>query len=92
MSAILGSIFGALTCKVVSCELPRGFWILGGLIFGIGTGIIACFLTQPLMALFGISGSANYFWVMWFNVFYGLLYGLAAATYGLKWGHSPTHR
>ena len=80
ISAVLGAFFTSMPC----C-FPRGFWIVSGLIYGILTGAIACFLTGPLMMVFGLSGSVNYFWVMWFNVLYGFLYGLAAATYGLEW-------
>ena len=80
ISAALGAVFTAMPC----C-LPRNFWIVAGLIYGIGTGIVACFLAGPMMMLFGIPGSANYFLVLWFNVLYGFLYGLAAATYGTEW-------
>ena len=80
ISAALGAVFTAMPC----C-LPRNFWIVAGLIYGIGTGIVACFLARPMMMLFGVPGSVNYFLVLWFNVLYGLLYGLAAATYGAEW-------
>ena len=46
ISAALGAVFTAMPC----C-LPRNFWIVAGLIYGIGTGIVACFLAGPMMML-----------------------------------------
>ena len=80
ISAALGAVFTSMPC----C-FPRNFWIVAGLIYGIATGFIACIALKPMMMLFGLTGSANYFLVMWFNVLYGFLYGLAAATYDLEW-------
>ena len=80
ISAALGIVFTA-----VPCCFPRNFWIVAGLIFGVATGFIACIALKPLMLVFGLTGSVNYFLVIWFNVLYGCLYGLAASTYDLKW-------
>lgn len=79
ISAVLGAAFTSLPC----C-FPRGFWMVAGLIYGMGTGFIACFFVQPILMMVGIHGTVNFFLVMWFNVLYGFLYGLAAATYGLE--------
>lgn len=76
ISAVLGAVF-----TFMPCCFPRDFWIVAGLIYGMATGFIACVALKPLMVMFGLTGSVNYFLVMWFNVVYGLLYGLAAATY-----------
>lgn len=81
---LLSGLFGA-TFAAMPCCFPRGFWLVAGLIFGMGTGAVACILARPLMMIFGVSGSANYFLIMWFNVLYGFFYGLAAATYGVEW-------
>ena len=81
---LISAALGALFVKMPCC-FPRNFWMVAGLIYGIGTGFIACVLLKPVMMLFGLTGSVNYFLVMWFNVLYGFLYGLAVATYGLEW-------
>jgi hypothetical protein len=80
ISAALGAVFTSMPC----C-FPRNFWIVSGLIYGMATGFIACVALNVLMMLFGLTGSVNYFLVMWFNVVYGLLYGLAATTYDWEW-------
>jgi hypothetical protein len=80
MSAALGVVFAA-----VPCCFPRNFWIVAGLIYGMATGLIACITLNVLKMVFGLTGSVNYFLVMWFNILYGFLYGLAATTYDLKW-------
>ena len=76
ISAALGAIFTTMPC----C-FPRNFWIVAGLIYGMATGFIACVALNVMLPLAGLTASVNYFLVMWFNVLYGALYGLAATTY-----------
>ena len=78
----LSGVFGAIFALAMP-RFPRAFWIIAGLIYGIVTGFVACFILSRFVWYLCEGSCTNYFAIMGMNAFYGLLVGAAAAIYGL---------
>lgn len=81
---ITGGVFGAVFAWLIPC-LPRGFWIVVGLIYGLIVWLISSFIILPVVAPPMIAADANKNVLLLAHVVYGLVVGVAGATYELRW-------
>ncbi len=81
---ITGGVLGAAFAALLPC-LPRNFWIVAGLIYGIGAWAVSTFIILPAVAPPMIASSANIAVLAIAHVIYGFTLGIAGATYGLLW-------
>lgn len=77
-----GALYGAIFARVMP-RLPRPYWIVGGLLFGVAIWVIAVF-ALPLFVQTGDLRESLYFGALLIaHVVYGLNLGLAGALYGI---------
>ena len=81
---ITGGTFGAVLARFIPC-LPRAFWIVVGLMYGIVVWLISSFIILPVVAPPMIAADANNNILLLAHVVYGLVLGVAGATYQLWW-------
>lgn len=77
---VLGTIFAAVIPRA-----PRNFWIMAGLIYGMGAWLVSTFVILPIIASPMVLGEANVSVLLIAHVIYGLILGAAGASYGLLW-------
>jgi hypothetical protein len=80
----LGAIFGGL----VPC-VPRGFWVIIGLMYGIAAWLVSTFVVLPIIAPPMIEADTNIYVLLFAHVLYGLVLGIAGASYKLWWRLPP---
>lgn len=85
---VMGGVLGAIFGRIVPC-LPRGFWLVPGLMYGIAAWGVSSFVVLPVIAPPMIQADANINVLLLAHVVYGFTLGLAGATYGLWW-HLPS--
>ncbi len=83
MHLISGAVYGALFA-FISPRMPRGFWIVAGLLFGIVVWLIAL-ITLPLVINLIDTDSVAYFNVLLIShVIFGLNLGVAGSLHGYR--------
>jgi hypothetical protein len=83
---VMSAIFGALLMLTMP-PFPRPFWPIVGMCYGVVTGGVAYLVLRAIAPMVCTTGCANAFTIVWINVVYGFLFGMAAATFGFKWRH-----
>ncbi|RMF80426.1 MAG: hypothetical protein D6737_08055 [Chloroflexi bacterium] len=79
IGATEGAIFAMITPR-----LPRPFWIVAGIVFGIASWLVASFVLVPLVAPL-MSSTAGYLNILLLgHLAYGFVLGLAGALYGTQ--------
>ncbi len=81
---ITGGVFGSIFAWF-SPFLPRGFWIVVGLMYGLVVWLISSFIILPVVAPPMVAADANKNVLLVAHVVYGLVLGIAGATYQLRW-------
>lgn len=81
---ITGSALGAIFARIVPC-LPRGFWIVVGLLYGVAAWGVSSFVVLPVIAPPMIAADTNIYVLLIAHVVYGFAIGIAGASYGLWW-------
>jgi uncharacterized membrane protein YagU involved in acid resistance len=84
---LTGGIFGAVFAWIMP-RLPRGIWVVAGLIYGEAVWLISTFILLPIVAPLITTADANFNVLLIGHVIYGLVLGIAGGTYGLLW-HLP---
>ncbi len=79
-----GGILGIVFALLLPC-MPRGIWVVAGLIYGFAAWIVSTFLILPLLAPPMIAADASVSILLLAHVAYGLILGLASASYKLWW-------
>jgi hypothetical protein len=81
---IMGGLLGAIFAWTLP-RMPRGFWIVAGLIYGIGAWTVSSFIVLPVIAPPMIAADTNIHVLLIAHVAYGFIIGSAGASYGLWW-------
>jgi hypothetical protein len=85
---VTGGVLGAIFGRIMP-SMPRGFWLVPGLMYGVAAWILSSFVILPVVAPSTIQADANIEVLLLAHVVYGLTLGLAGASYGLWW-HLPS--
>ena len=82
MHFVTGALEGAIFALILP-RLPRAFWIVAGLIYGVAAWVVASFALLPEIApiMTSIEGYGSVLLIG--HVAFGLVLGLFGATYGL---------
>ena len=81
---LMGSVLGTVFARVLPC-MPRNIWVVAGLLYGIVAWLVSTFLVLPIVAPPMIAADANVNVLLLAHVVYGLVLGVAGATYNLWW-------
>ncbi len=81
---ITGGGLGAIFAIVVP-RLPRAFWMVAGLVYGLAAWLASTFIILPVIAPPMIAADANINVLLFAHVVYGFVIGIAGTGYGLWW-------
>lgn len=81
---LMGSVLGTIFASVLPC-MPRSIWVVAGLMYGIIAWMVSTFIVLPIVAPPMIAADANFNVLLLAHVIYGLILGVAGATYRLWW-------
>ncbi len=81
---VTGGTFGAVFAWFMP-RLPRPIWIVAGLLYGMGVWLVSTFIVLPILAPPMIAADANIGILALTHFVYGLVLGIAGATYELWW-------
>lgn len=81
---LMGSTLGTVFAWVLPC-MPRGIWIVAGLLYGVVAWLISTFLVLPVVAPPMIAADTNVNVLLLAHLVYGFVLGIAGATYDLGW-------
>lgn len=77
---VTGSVYGLLFAMVMP-KMPRPFWIVAGLLFGVATWVLSLAIFGALINPIGISIGVYMGVLLLAHVVFGLVLGLTGATY-----------
>jgi|GEM_PF-2690278 len=79
-----GGVLGLIFARIVP-RLPRGFWMVVGLGYGVIAWALSTFIILPVLAPPMIAAAANVSVLFIAHIIYGFVLGLAGAGYELWW-------
>jgi hypothetical protein len=78
-----GAAYGALFARL-SPRLPAAFWIVAGLIFGVGIWVVAILALPLAIVPVGVDPREYFDVLLISHLLYGLVLGIAGTLYGLR--------
>jgi len=80
---ISGAVYGAVFAYIVP-RLPRGFWVVAGLLYGLIIWGIASIVLRPFIQPINISSIAYFTVLLFSHIVFGLILGTAGSLHGYR--------